>query len=276
MSRTTPLPGIHDSCAGSQAASCSRTTRKARPEPRAYCGPRRPRASPRPPRTAPGPAECPRTRCRCRGCRPLAPSCCRLRAASPALPTRRRRSLPSVARSPQSSRRTTGKRSSATATRKPARSQNATVAADVASARAPTSGYASTAAKPRPARSSQTRGDEARPEPAPAVLGRDRDAGDHRGERRLGQLRVEVARPEGPRVRRERAELDVRGRPLPVLGGLVGHEQHLGVAPEDAPGRDRGGRASGRRPGRPSGARPASGRTGCRPPRRPRHRGRTG
>jgi len=56
----------------------------------------------------------------------------------------------------QSSRRTTGYRSSFTASRKPAPIQNSGRAAGVESSLARTSGYASTAAKPRPARSRQT------------------------------------------------------------------------------------------------------------------------
>src|SRR4051812_24315629 len=55
-----------------------------------------------------------------------------------------------------SSRRTTGNRSSSTTTANPAATQNGGDAALVASGRAPRSGYASTAAKPRPSRSVQT------------------------------------------------------------------------------------------------------------------------
>src|SRR5262245_21380642 len=55
-----------------------------------------------------------------------------------------------------SSRRTTGNRSSTTTTVNPTLTQHSGVAALVASGRAPSSGYASTAEKPRPARSPQT------------------------------------------------------------------------------------------------------------------------
>src|SRR5712671_1131253 len=62
--------------------------------------------------------------------------------------------------------------------------------------------------------------------PPTAGLGGRRDAGDDRRQRRLRQLRIEVAEPLGARIRRERTEL-TEGN-----GYLFGKED-LGVAPED-------------------------------------------
>ena len=59
-----------------------------------------------------------------------------------------------------------------------------------------------------------------------ACLGRRRDAGDDRGERRVRERRIEVARPLRARVRGQRPELRVG------LGDVV-LEQDLGVAPGD-------------------------------------------
>ena len=86
------------------------------------------------------------------------------------------------------------------------------VAALVASGRAPTSGYVSTAANPRPARSSQTASTSAPGEALAARLGGRRDAGDDRRQRRVGQRRVEVAGPLRPRVGGQRPELAVGRR----------------------------------------------------------------
>ena len=61
----------------------------------------------------------------------------------------------------------TGKRSSGAATAKPTDSQKPGVAALVASGRAPISGYVSTAANPRPPRSSQTASTSVRASPRP-------------------------------------------------------------------------------------------------------------
>ena len=106
----------------------------------------------------------------------------------------------------------TGKRSSATARTNPTASQKAGVAALVASGRAPTSGYVSTAANPRAARSSQTASTSRSAEPCAARLGGRGDAGDDGRQRRVRQGRIEVAGPLRPRIGGQRPELAVRGR----------------------------------------------------------------
>ena len=157
---------------------------------------------------------------------------------------------------PPSSRRITGKRSSAIARAKPTDSQNSGVAALVASGCAPIDGYVSTAVNPRPVRSSQTAATSARGVAGPAPLGRRRDAGDDRRQRRVGERRIEVARALRARVRGQRAELGVGRRDLV-------HEQHLGVAPGDAQAASEQLQLPrARRWGRPASRRDA-GRTGC-------------
>ena len=76
------------------------------------------------------------------------------------------------------------------------------------------SGYASTAAKPRAARSAQTSSTSAARGPAARRRGGG-DAGDDRGQRAVGQLRVQLAQALGPRVRRERPELRIGDRRSP-------------------------------------------------------------
>ena len=117
------------------------------------------------------------------------------------------------------SRRMTGNRGSSMARTNPAASQKAGVAPLVASGRVPSSGYASTAANPRAARSSQTASTSRRPWPSPRALGDRRDAGDDGRQRRDGQTRVEIADALGSRVRGQRAELAVRHRPVALGAG---------------------------------------------------------
>ncbi len=129
-----------------------------------------------------------------------------------------------------SSRRATGKRSSSTAMRKPARTQKAGLAALVASGRAFASGYASTAAKPRAARSSQTAATSRSASPPWRASSVTATHVITAGSGALGRLRVQLAKPERPRIGGERPELAVGGGTrLAVRLDL----QHLRIAAED-------------------------------------------
>ena len=126
------------------------------------------------------------------------------------------------------SRRITGYRSSAAATWKPHPSQNCGVAALVSSMGRVRSGYASTAANPRWASSSQTLRTRARGVARTTDTARGRDAGDDPGWRRCRQLRVKLTDVPRPWVRRQGTELGVGD-------SLVPQERHPCVRSEDPP-----------------------------------------
>ena len=117
----------------------------------------------------------------------------------------------------------------------------------------------------RPPRTRARRGRRRRPRPACAASPRSRAAAVvamhviTAGSGEDGQPRVEVPGPQGPRVRGQRAELD-------VAAGSSSIEQHLGVGAEDGECR---GPAAGASAGASAAARgglAAPGRTGCRRP----------
>ena len=88
------------------------------------------------------------------------------------------------------------------------------------------------------------------------VRGR-RDAGDHRGQRGVGQRRIEVARPLRARVRGQWAELGVGD-------GRVVAKEDLGVASLRSPGLEPSNCSLRGASDPPSGARAAAARTGSR------------